>query len=82
MKNFVFYDTIKVCKIRLFDIFTKKVYFHGLPGIYPVLNNFKAFVRVLIYHIWLNNNFLNDLKLNLDFALNYGPCNYKMLCKR
>ena len=49
MKNFDFCDTIKVCKIRLFDISCKKtVYFHKLLGICTVLNNAEAFVGVLI----------------------------------
>ena len=48
MKSFDFCDTIKVLKIKLFDILAKKVYFHKLPGICTVLNNAEAFVGVLI----------------------------------
>ena len=51
MKNYVFCDTIKIFKMRLFHISCKNVYFHGLPGICPVLNNaeaFEAFVGILI----------------------------------
>ena len=48
MKKIRFFDTIKVLKIRLFDISCKKVHFHGLPGICTVWNNAEAFVGVLI----------------------------------
>ena len=48
MRNFDFCDTTKVSKIRLFDIFCKKVYFEGLPGICTVLNNAQASVGILI----------------------------------
>ena len=39
---------IKVFNIRLFKISCKKKFFHGLPGIFPVLNNTEAFVGGLI----------------------------------
>ena len=45
MKNFDFSETIKVFKMRLFEISCKNINFHGLPGSYPVLNNAEAFLE-------------------------------------
>ena len=76
MKNFDFCDTIKVFKIRLFDISCKnKVYFHKLPGICTVLNNAKFRYCSLII--------INCIKYKkIITILSYGPCNCTKLCKR
>ena len=48
MKNFDFLIRLKFIRLEYSTFLAKKVYFHGLPGIYTVLNNAEALVGVLI----------------------------------
>ena len=51
LKNSIFVVRVKFLRLNYSTFLAKKVYFHGLPDICPVLNNTEAFVGGLIYQL-------------------------------